>query len=44
MPREEKVEDDVDDVDDEEEWDYSQMYAYPPDYYEEYEDEDEYED
>ena len=41
MPREEKVEDDVDD---EEEWDYSQMYAYPPDYYEEYEDEDEYED
>ena len=41
MPREEIVEDDVDD---EEEWDYSQMYAYPPDYYEEYEDEDEYED
>ena len=28
--------------DEDEEWDYSQMYAYPPEYYEEY-DEDEYE-
>tara|TARA_B100000953_G_scaffold47127_1_gene35923 strand:- start:107 stop:562 length:456 start_codon:yes stop_codon:yes gene_type:complete len=36
IPREE-------DEEDEEEWDYPQMYAYPPDYYEEYEDE-EYED
>ena len=36
MPREK-------DEEDEEELDYSQMYAYPPDYYEEYEDE-EYED
>ena len=38
-PKEEDVEES------EEEWDYSQMYAYPPDYYEddEYED-DEYED